>query len=427
MGRRLARGVDIIGVGMTELGFVSETPALRNRTSRELWVWAASEAMRDAGVGPGDVDAFYVGNMISELAEDQYHLSNVLAQWTGLGCGEGVWKSGTRVEGACASSSHAIRQAVFAIASGACDVVMAGGAEINNAKFGSKDPGVPRRMTNDERLASIYCHYDQAWEMPQLSIQDMVLAQWLIAYGKRYGLAPDTLLDVLDARVLSNSENGCRNPRSYLKRSVQEFAAEAGFSTVREFLRSPEHNPFSYWPLRLWDGSRRCDGGAVVILCASELSGRFRGRPVHVLGTGNAHGTSLSEPMHSQPFIVEASRQAFDMAGLAPGDVDVVELYDFGAPEYLIPLEDFGFFDRGQAWKGILEGRTTYRGDRPVNTSGGGGTGLVVGSVGAMGTYHLVRQLRGEAGENQVEPVPKVGLLFDCGAARDAVINIYGR
>ncbi|HLC26445.1 MAG TPA: hypothetical protein VJM80_06715, partial [bacterium] len=96
MGRKLARGVDIIGVGMTDLGFVSETPALKNMTSRELWVWAALEAMQDAGVSPRDVDAIYVGNMIGEYAEDQYHLSNIIAQWTGLGCGEGVWKPGVR-------------------------------------------------------------------------------------------------------------------------------------------------------------------------------------------------------------------------------------------------------------------------------------------------------------------------------------------
>ena len=427
MGRKLARGVDIIGVGMTELGFVSETPALKNMTSRELWVWAALEAMQNAGVSPRDVDAFYVGNMIGEYAEDQYHLSNVIAQWTGLGCGAGVWKPGVRIEGACASSSHALRQAVFAIASGACDVVMAGGAEINNAKFSSKDPGVPRKMTNEERLAGIYCHYDQAWEMPQLSIQDMVLSQWLIAYGKQYGLGPDTLLDVLDARLLSNIRNGHLNPKTYWNRTLEEVAAEAGFENPREFLRSPSHNPVSYWPMRLWDGPRRCDGGAVLILCAAEMSSRFSRKPIHVLGTGNAHGTSLSEPMYTQPFIVEASRQAYEMAGVIPSDVDIVEMYDFAPSEYLIPLEDFGYFGRGEGWKAIVDGRTTFEGDKPVNTSGGASTGLVVGSVGAIGTYHLVKQLRGEAGANQVRPVPEVALLFDCGAARDGVIHIYGR
>lgn len=427
MARRLARGVDIIGVGMTPLGFVSETPGLQNLSARELWVWAAGEAMEDAGVGVGDVDAFYLANMIGEYAEDQYHLNNVVAQWTGLGCGDGVWKGGVRVEGACASSSHAIRQAAFAVASGACDVVMAGGAEVNNAHFGARSPGEARKMTNEERLASIYCHYDQAWEMPQLAIQDMVLIQWLIAYAKEYGLDAGTLTDVLDARVLANNHNGCRNPRAYWTRPLEEVSAEAGFGDPREFLRSPKHNPVSYWPARLWDGPRRCDGAAVVILCAAEVAGRFRGKPVHVLGSGNAHGTSISEKMHTQPFIVEAARQAYEMAGLSPECVDLVEMYDFAPAEYLIPLEDVGYLPRGKGWKAVLDGRTRCEGDRPVNTGGGATAGLVVGAVGAIGTYHLVRQLRGEAGATQVDPTPRTGLLFDCGAARDAVIHLYGR
>ena len=95
--------------------------------------------------------------------------------------------------------SHAIRQAVFAIAAGMYDIVIAGGAEINNAKVGSKAPGLPRRMTNDERLRAIYCHYDQAWDLPQLSLQDMNLSQWMLAYCREYGLSIETLYDVLDA------------------------------------------------------------------------------------------------------------------------------------------------------------------------------------------------------------------------------------
>jgi acetyl-CoA C-acetyltransferase len=143
MRRRLSRSVDIIGAGITKLGFVTETPEIKNMTSRELWTWAAQEAIEDAGVSLKEIDALYVGNMISELSEDQYHLGNVLTQWTGVKTGNGAWKSAVRVEGACASSSHAIRQAVFAIGAGVYDIVIAGGVEINNAKVGSKAPGLP--------------------------------------------------------------------------------------------------------------------------------------------------------------------------------------------------------------------------------------------------------------------------------------------
>ena len=427
MKRRLSRPVDIIGVGTTKLGFVTDTPEIKNMTSRELWTWAAYEAMQDAGVTPKEIDALFCGNMFSELSEDQYHLSNILAQWTGLTAGNGIWKPAVRIEGACASSTHAIREAAFAIAAGVYDIVIAGGVEVTNAKVESKAPGAPRKMTNEERVRALWCHYDQLWEMPQISVQDLVMSQWIIAYAKHYGLDVETLYDVLDGRIFSNARNGKFNPKAYWNRFVEEVAAEEGFENPRAFLRSPKHNPLLYWPLRLFDGARRADGGGAVVLCAAEVSKQFHKKPIHILGTGNAHGTTMSEKMYTHPFIGEASRQAYEMADISPGDVDIIEIYDYLAPEYIIPLEDIGYFGRGEAWKALIDQRTTFEGDKPVNLSGGSGAGSVVGCVGAIQTYYIVKQLRGEAGANQVNPCPRVGLVFDCGAARDAVINIYGR
>jgi len=427
MRRQLSRPVDIIGVGITKLGLVTETIEIKNMTSRELWTWAAHEAMVDAGVTTKEIDGLFVGNMFSELTEDQYHLGNLLSQWTGLSTGNGAWKSAVRVEGACASSSHAIRQAVFAVAAGVYDIVIAGGVEVNNAKIEAKAPGKPRKMTNEERLRSVYCHYDQAWELPQLCIQDMVLSQWIFAYMKHYGLDIETLYDVLDARIISNNRNGQFNPKAYWNRPLEEVAAKEGFSHPRELLRSPNHNPVLYWPIRLWDGPRRCDGAGAVILCAAEMSKQFQKKPIHYLGTGNAHGTSMNEKMYTHPFFAEASRQAYEMADIHPRDVDIVEVCDMYAPEYLIPLEELGYVERGKAWKVLIDQRTTFKGDKPVNLSGGISTNSVVGSIGAIQTYYLVKQMRGEAGANQVKPVPEIGLASDCGAARDAIVHIYGR
>jgi acetyl-CoA C-acetyltransferase len=249
----------------------------------------------------------------------------------------------------------------------------------------------------------------------------------MLAYCKEYGVSIETLYDVLDGRIASNYRNGQFNPRAYWNRSLKDAAADAGFDNPRDFLRSPERNPLAHWPLRLWDGPRRCDGAGVLVLCAADVSKQFRKKPVHYLGTGNAHGTSISEKMFSHPMIEDASRQAFDMAGVSPGDLDVVEVYDFIAPEYIIPLEDIGYYGRGEAWKALVDGRTTFEGNKPVNPSGGSTAGSVVGSIGAVQTYYLVKQLRGEAGPNQIKPVPRIALAYDCGAARDAVVHIYGR
>lgn len=426
-GRSLTRPVDIVGVGASQLGMVTETAGMLNMTSRELWSWAAANALNDAGATPSDIEALFVGNMVSEYTEGQYHLPYVLSQWTGLSQGQEAWRPAVRVEAACASSSQALCQAVFAVASGAYDVVLAGGVEVSNAKWTWRRPGQPEKMTNEERVRAIYSHYDQGWEMPQLAMLDHILSQWLIAYAKRYGLTRTSLRDLLDARLLSNYSNGERNPHALWNRPLEQVAADAGFDTPRAFLDSPKHNPATCWPVRRWDAPRRCDGAAAAVICSADLSGRFSGRPVHYLGTGSAIQTSgLSSEMWTQPFIVNAGKQAFSMAGVSPSDVGVVEMYDYGPAEYIIPLEDLGIFQRGEMADALREGRTLATGDRPVNCSGGTSCGVAVGAIGAYCAFHLVKQLRGEAGTYQAAREPRVGLIYDCGAGRDAVIHILG-
>jgi acetyl-CoA acetyltransferase len=422
--KKLARRVDIIGVGMSDLGLVTETPSLLNMTTRELWTWAAAEAIADAGVVASDIEALFVGNMIGEFTEGQYHLAYVLSQWTGLSMGNDAWRPAVRVDGACASSSHAIRSAVFAVASGAYDIVLAGGVEISNASWTWQAPGEPRRMSNAERVKAIYGHYDQGWELPNMAMLDHSLSQWLIAYAKHYGLSIEALYDILDARIISNYENGTRNPRAYWNRSLASVAHETGFDDVREFLRSPQNAP-TCWPMRQWDGPRRCDGAAALVICAAEALPQSKARPVHYLGTGSAlQSSAISRKMYTQPFIVEAGREAFAMAGISPEAVDVVEMYDYGPAEYLIPLEDLGVFERGAIGSALLSGQTLYSGSKPVNPSGGTSCGVVAGTVGSISAVHVVQQLRGQAGANQVNPPPKIGLIYDCGGGRDAVVHL---
>lgn len=424
---KLMRPVDIVGVGMSDLGMVTETPSMLNMTTRELWTWAANEAIQDSGIPASEIEALFVGNMIGEYAEGQYHLGYVLGMWSGLSSGEDVWRSAVRIEGACASSSYALREAVFAVASGAYDVVLVGGVEISNARWNWQSPGQPRRMSNIERVQAIYSHYDQGWEMPNMIMLDHSLSQWLIAYAQRYGITPDQLYDILDARLISNYENGSLNPRAFWKGNLEDVARAAGFSDVRSFLRSPEYNPTTCWPVRRWDAPRRCDGAAALVVCAADVSKYAKSRPVQYLGCGSAMQTcGLSRRMYTQPFIVEAGKQAFAMAGVRPEQIGVVEMYDYGPAEYIVPLEDLGYFGPGETGPALLAGETKVSGKRPVNPSGGTSCGVAVGAVGAICTVHIVRQLRGEAGPNQVKPVPRYGLVYDCGAGRDAVVHILG-
>jgi acetyl-CoA C-acetyltransferase len=424
----LARPVDIIGVGLSDFGFATDAPCL-NLTTRELWAQAVSEAVKDAGITPSQIEALFVGNMRGDYNEGQYHLGYVLGMWSGLSLGNDAWKSSVRIEGACASSSHAIRQAVFAVASGAYDVVIAGGVEQSNTKWDWKNPGLAMNMSNPEVLNGIYAHLDQGWELPNMNMLDHILNQWIFAYAKRYGISKNDLYDIFDARIFSNWQNGVYTQGLYWNKPIASVLEEAGVNDIHEFLRSPVHNPVIIWPLRRWDYIRRCDGAAVVIICAADVSKYAKSKPIRYLGTGNALQTSaISRDMYTQPFIVEAGKEAYEMAGISPDDVDVVEMYDFGPAEYLIPLEDLGFLERGQSSEMLLKGETLYSGTRPVNPSSGGVTcGAAIGAVGAACIVHLTKQLRGEAGANQVNPLPKAGMVYDCGAARNAVIHLMGR
>jgi acetyl-CoA C-acetyltransferase len=318
---------------------------------------------------------------------------------------------------------------VFAVASGAYEVVIAGGVQQTNSKWSWKEPAAAKTMSNLEVLIGVYGHLDQGWELPNMNMVDHILNQWMFAYAKRYGISPSGLRDLYDDRVISNWLNGLHTPGLYFNAPMEGVLAEAGVSDIHEFLHSPAHNPVILWPLTRWDYTRRCDGASAIVICASDSSKYATSIPIHYLGTGNAlQASAISRDMYTQPFIVEAGRQAYEMAGISAADVDVVEMYDFVPAEYCIALEDLGYWGPGQTAEMLAKRETLYSGTRPVNPSSGGVTcGVTIGAVGAACTAHLVRQLRGEAGVNQVKPLPKVGLVYDCGAARNAVIHVMGR
>lgn len=427
--KKLARPVDIIGVGMSDFGLADRDSSCLNITTRESWVQAVSRAIKDAGISVSQIEASFIGNMRGDYYDGQFHLGYILGMWTGLSSGDGVWKSSITIEGACASSSYAIRQAVFAVASGMYDVVLAGGVQQGNSNWDWKDPAKAKTMTNLEVLTGVYGHLDQGWELPNMNMLDHILNQWIFSYAKKYGISPGQLRDIYDDRIISNWRNGVHTPGLYFNTPMEKFLQEAGINDIHEFLRSPERNPVILWPLTRWDYTRRCDGAGAVVICAADSSKWAKSIPIHYLGTGNAlQTTAISRDMYTQPFVVEAGRQAYEMAGISADDVDVVEIYDFQPAEYLCVLEDLGYWGRGRSAEMLSSGETLYSGARPVNPSSGGVTcGVVIGAAGVTCTAHLVKQLRGEAGTNQVKPVPEVGMVYDCGAGRNAVVQILGR
>jgi acetyl-CoA C-acetyltransferase len=151
---------------------------------------------------------------------------------------------------------------------------------------------------------------------------------------------------------------------------------------------------------------------------------------VRVLGTGHATGPATlweSPDVTTFPATVRAAREAYGVAGVAPGDIDVVELHDCFTIAEIVATEDLGFFAKGQGGPAVEEGWTGLDGKVAVNPSGGLiAKGHPVGATGCAQVYELVRQLRGEAG-NQVRNV-EIGLAHNLGGTGvTSTVTILGR
>ena len=191
------------------------------------------------------------------------------------------------------------------------------------------------------------------------------------------------------ARVaVKNHHHGARNPKAQYRDEV----------TIEEVLASREIS----WPLTLLMCSPIGDGAAAVVVCSDDYARRAGVAPVRVRASTLVSGTDRARGESAA--IERAAQQAYDQAGIGPEDVDVVELHDAAAPAELMAYEELGLCPPGDGPKLLGSGDTTLGGRMPVNTSGGLiSKGHPVGATGCGQLVELVDQLRGRAGDRQVD------------------------
>ena len=182
-------------------------------------------------------------------------------------------------------------------------------------------------------------------------------------------------------------------------------------------------------PLRLLHCSPVTDGGAAVLLCPLDRAKEFTDRPVKILASGAATSTlSLAQrPDPSRLDVVELSgRRAYEMAGIGPDEVDLAEVHDCFAIAEICCVESLGFMEHGKGGEGAREGITDLGGRIPVNVSGGlKSKGHPVGATGVAQAVTIVEQLRGEAGELQVEGA-RIGMAQNMGGSgASSVVHIF--
>lgn len=376
------RDVAVIGIGMNKWGELWE------KDLRDIYVEAALLAMKDAGIDT--IDSMYVGCMTSGLFNSQEHLGSLMADYLGV-----CPIPATRVESACASGGIAVRQAFMEVAGGFSDVVLAGGVE---------------KMTDlpgDGATFALATAADQEWEGYNGVTFPGLYAMMARAHMHKYGTKREHLAMV----AVKNHENGMKNP-------LAQYHVKL---TVEDVLKSTKVAD----PLNIYDCSPITDGAAAIILTTIEKAKEL-GKPIiKIIGSGQA---TAPIALHSRTDLaaIEATRiageRAYKMAGKKPKDIDLAEVHDCFTIAELIVMEELGFVERGKSGPAVEKGETKIGGRIPINTSGGlKSKGHPVGATGVAQIYSLVEQLRGNAGERQVEGA-KVGLAQNMGGSGGSTV-----
>jgi len=402
---KLARGVAIVGAGMSRFGM------FKDKNSKDLFLEAFREMIEsvDKGMDVNDIEALYLGNFSNDYFVHQAHWGPIISDLIGL-----APRPATRTEGACAASALAFREGVFAIASGMYDVVLVGGLEEMSKK-------TTEEVAEGLALATIPYEGKVGFTFPG------VFGAIATAYFERYGANREHLMDV----TIKSHNNAPLNPKAQFPYTIKDImnmkkerAKKKGLDIPRwedekDFLRDPKANPPVAWPMHLYDCCPISDGAACMVLVAEDIAKNFTDDPIYVVGIGQGSGRGLHacDDLTSFEATKNAAKEAYSMSGLSPKDIQFSEVHDCFSIAEIIHMEDLGFFPPGQGYKAVEEGLTRLDGSMPINTSGGlKCKGHPVGATGIAQLYEVWVQLRGKAGKRQIpNPDLRVGAAHNLG------------
>lgn len=383
--------VSVIGVGKTKYGVFKE------KTLLDLAVEAGKKAMNDAGITPDEVDAFYLGNYAGSDFVNQNHLAPYVGASLGLRRGVPC----THIENACASGGSAVREGIIAIGSGTANKVLVVGVEKMNTVPTPKVTEFLAKAGDWENEAKVGYTFPSAFAV--------MARRHMYQYG--------TTREHLAAVAVKNHSHGLKNPDAHMHKAVTMEQVLGDTRIVAD-------------PLHLYDCSLVTDGASAVVLSEKGI-GSFSKEPVDIIGFGQANDIFQlyqKEDLTRLDATVEAAKIAFNMAGIGPEDVDVLEVHDCFTIAEIMTIEDLGFVPKGEGGPATLDGVTSLDGRFAVNPSGGlKAKGHPVGATGVGQVVEIVEQLRGEAGERQVKDA-EIGLTHNIGGSgATCVVHILAR
>jgi acetyl-CoA C-acetyltransferase len=302
----------------------------------------------------------------------------------------------TRVENACATGSDALRNACYAVASGACDIALAVGVEKlkDSGYSGLPDFEIHRRQLNTYRSRSFSPpgHF----------------AMMATKYFDKYGLSYEEGKKVIGSISVKNHHNGSLHPKAH-------FQAE---TTLEKVLASP----IIASPLGLMDCCGVSDGAAAAIVTRADLAKNFRPDPIYLKGLQIAVGPSEGYMSQKYDWVhveetLRAGQRAYAEAGIKNPreEISMAEVHDCFSITELVIMEDLGFSERGKAPEDVMNGFFTLEGGLPINTDGGLKCfGHPIGASGLRMMYEVYKQLQGKADKRQIKN-PRLGLTHNLG------------
>ncbi|WP_276258890.1 thiolase domain-containing protein [Haloglomus litoreum] len=380
----------IVGAGMTKFGTHAD------ETLAELFAEAALPALDDAGAGPDEVDALYFGNTSAAISENDTHLGPKAASQIGLA---GVPTQ--RFEDACATSATATKHAVAAIEAGLHDVVLVGGAERCTPASG---------LDTDEMTRVFASAASRHYEQPVGLTFPGVFALLTKRHMHEYGTTREQLAEV----AVKNHHHGSLNPR-----------AQHGMEITHEDVFD---GPLIADPFHLYDCCPFSDGASAILLVSEDAADSYDSTPVDINGIGHASG---GVPLSEQSAFTatraarDAAAEAYAQADIDAGEVDFAEVHDCFTGAEILATEALGLFEDGEGGPAVADGRTALGGEVPVNPSGGlKAKGHPIGATGTAQLVELTEQLRGDAGDRQVE-APTTGAAHNLGGeAATTVVTV---
>ena len=375
-------------------GSVSKFGELWDASPRSLVKQVVLEALSSTKLKIGEIEAVYVGNMLSSSLGGQDHLGAFFNEELGLNV------PAMKVEGACASGGLAVHAGILAVTSGLYKNVLVIGIEkMTDHKPEEVAKALMGAGSDEERVAGT--------TFPGL------YAMMARAYMEKYGVTEEDLAHV----AVKNHYHASLNSHAQFRFPV----------TIEQVMKSSVVAS----PLKLLDCSPITDGAAAVILSNNieHITDNNKNKTVSIIASTVATdtlGIADRSDLTSLKSTVLAAKKAYRQAGVTPGEIDVAEVHDCFTIAEVIAMDDLGFFPRGKSAQFIRRKKTTLGFGRPVvNTSGGlKAAGHPVGATGVKQIVEIYCQLKGVAGKKQVKNA-KTGLTHNIGGSgATAVIHI---